>query len=276
MQRRGRRPALNDPERIRRHDEKLWQREVHTAQVYGRRLMMCPCVQCQGEVRRSTRSVQVHLNVYGRHPEQRICYEGDEMDSSDEEWATDWARRNRRIVAEHERVMEAQMDVGEGLNIPEMVQDIFVGVDEMRCRFDIEHDQEETFASADSESSFHIEDLVIDEDQIRNACTTPLYPGASISILGFLVMFSNICTCHSVPKIAATELLSFFKRTVLPRGNNSPKSMYEAHKLLSSMGLDYEKIGACRQGCVLFRKEFADLQECLECHEPRYISRGNL
>jgi hypothetical protein len=235
---RGRRPALSDPDRIRRHDEKLWQCEVHTTQVYGRRLMMCPCVQCQGKVRRSTKSIQMHLNFYGRHPEQRICYEGDEMDSSDEDWAIDWARRKRRVVAEHEKVMEAEMDVGEELNIPEMVRNLFAGVDEMRCRFDTKHDQEETFASHDSESSFDIQDLLIDQDQIKNACTTPLYGSASISILRFLVMFSNICACHSVPKIAATELLSFFKMLVLPRGNNNPKNMYEACKLLSCIGLD--------------------------------------
>jgi hypothetical protein len=177
-------------------------------------------------------------------------------------------------VAEHERVTEAEMDVGEGLNIPKMLQNIFVGVDEMRCRFDTEHDQEETFASHDSNSSFNIQNLLMDEDQIRTAYSTPLYLGASISILGFLVMFSNICACHSVRKIAATELLSFFKMTVLPRGNNSPKNMYKARKLLSSMGLNYEEIRAYRQGCVLFRKEFAHLQECPQCHEPCYIRRG--
>jgi hypothetical protein len=86
---RRRKPALSDHDRIRRHDEKLWQHEVHTTQVYGRQLIMCPCIQCQGKVHRLTRSVQMHLNFYGRCLEQRICYEGDEMDCSDEEWAID-------------------------------------------------------------------------------------------------------------------------------------------------------------------------------------------
>jgi hypothetical protein len=87
-----------------------------------------------------------------------------EMDSSDEEWAIDWARRKRRVVAEHERVTVAKTGVGEGLNIPEMLQNIFAGIDEMRCRFDTEHDHKETFSSHHSRSSFNIQYLLIDED----------------------------------------------------------------------------------------------------------------
>ncbi len=46
---RDKRTSLNNPYRIRRHDQKLWKRELRKAQEQERRHMFCPYVSCKGK-----------------------------------------------------------------------------------------------------------------------------------------------------------------------------------------------------------------------------------
>ncbi|TYK16523.1 hypothetical protein E5676_scaffold21G003360 [Cucumis melo var. makuwa] len=48
-----------------------------------------------------------------------------------------------------------------------------------------------------------------------------------------------------------------------------PSSFYEAKRKLRNLDLGYETIHACKYGCVLYWKEFADLQHCPTCGEAR-------
>jgi hypothetical protein len=123
--------------------------------------MMCPCIQCQGKERKTTRSIQMHLNLNRRHLEQLICYEADENDSSDDEWEIDWARRTNWVVGKDE------MDVAEGLNIPKMMKKIFESVDQMRSRFDSEHEEEDYFPAHDLNRSQDFWDQPNNKKQIK-------------------------------------------------------------------------------------------------------------
>ncbi|TYK00982.1 potassium transporter 19-like [Cucumis melo var. makuwa] len=49
-----------------------------------------------------------------------------------------------------------------------------------------------------------------------------------------------------------------------------PSSFYEEKRKLRDLGLRYETIHACKYDCVLYWKEFADLQHCPTCGEARY------
>ena len=56
---------------------------------------------------------------------------------------------------------------------------------------------------------------------------------------------------------------------MLPKDNTLSTFRYEAKKILSLMGMDYEKIHACPNDCILYRKELESLHKC-----PRYgVSR---
>jgi len=62
---------------------------------------------------------------------------------------------------------------------------------------------------------------------------------------------------------------------ILPEGNELPSSTYEAKKIMCPMGMDYVKIHACRNDCVLYRNEYADLDECPVCGISRYKKNHN-
>ena len=62
----------------------------------------------------------------------------------------------------------------------------------------------------------------------------------------------------------------FLKDQLLPIGNEMPCSQQDAKKLLTSMGLDYNNIHACRNDCILFCNEREQLQECPHCGVSSY------
>jgi hypothetical protein len=39
---------------------------------------------------------------------------------------------------------------------------------------------------------------------------------------------------------------------ILPKPHKVPKDMYQSKKMMSALGLKYEKIGVCADNCMLF------------------------
>jgi hypothetical protein len=59
-------------------------------------------------------------------------------------------------------------------------------------------------------------------------------------------------------------------RDMLAEGNQVAESVYEAKKIICPLGIEVEKIHACKNSCVLFRGDFADLDKCPKCGCDRY------
>ena len=57
---------------------------------------------------------------------------------------------------------------------------------------------------------------------------------------------------------------------MLPVNNELPLYMYEAKKKLNTLGMEYEKIHACPNYCILYRNEFKDASSCLTCGTSRW------
>ena len=57
---------------------------------------------------------------------------------------------------------------------------------------------------------------------------------------------------------------------MLPRDNVLPKSTNEMKKFLKIFGFGYDVIHACKNDCILYRKQYADLVSCPRCTEPRW------
>ena len=66
-----------------------------------------------------------------------------------------------------------------------------------------------------------------------------------------------------------TELLVLLKN-MLPNDNKLPNSHYEAKKILCPVGMEYQKIHACCNDCMLYKNEFAELHNCPTCGVSRY------
>ncbi|KAL0434381.1 UNVERIFIED_CONTAM: hypothetical protein Slati_2772400 [Sesamum latifolium] len=53
-------------------------------------------------------------------------------------------------------------------------------------------------------------------------------------------------------------------------GHTLPGDYYNTNKLIKNLGLPVEKIGACKNGCMLYWKDDVDLEYCKSFGDPRY------
>jgi len=107
-------------------------------------------------------------------------------------------------------------------------------------------------------------------EQLKIDSKLPLYLGyTTFTQLSAVLALVNLKARFGWSDKSMTELFVLLK-SMLPSDNKLPKSHYEAKKILCPVGMEYQKIHACRNDCVLYRNEYAELQNCPTCGESRY------
>ncbi|XP_074361841.1 uncharacterized protein LOC141702039 [Apium graveolens] len=104
---------------------------------------------------------------------------------------------------------------------------------------------------------------VVDADQ-------PLFEGSECTKLEPVLILHNWKARFGVSDKAFIDLLELVG-SFLPKEHVLPGSMYEAKKTITDLGLEYVKIHACPNDCVLYRGPAAEsLSECPKCHLSRW------
>ena len=85
---------------------------------------------------------------------------------------------------------------------------------------------------------------------------TPLYPGCKKK-------WTKLFTSLKLPQLMATHHwtdrgFQALLRDMLPEENEIPMTTYEAKQTICPLGMEVEKIHACKNDCILFRGEHAD------------------
>ena len=107
-------------------------------------------------------------------------------------------------------------------------------------------------------------------DDLKTNSKLSLYEGCvNFTRLSAVLALVNLKARFGWSDKSLTDLLVLLK-TMLPKNNKLPKSHYEAKKILCPAEMEYRKIHACRHDCVLYRKQFANLQNCPTCGVSRY------
>ena len=57
--------------------------------------------------------------------------------------------------------------------------------------------------------------------------------------------------------------------------NEIPKTTYEAKQIICPLGLEVEKIHACKNDCILFHGDHANDTKCPKCQTARYKRRND-
>ncbi|XP_073132543.1 uncharacterized protein [Henckelia pumila] len=98
----------------------------------------------------------------------------------------------------------------------------------------------------------------------------PLYPGCSkFTRLSAVVKLFNLKAKYSWSDKSCTDLLNLLGE-MLRDDNELPLSFYDAKKSLCALGITYEKIHACPNDCILYRKEYEDMNSCPTCGMSRW------
>ncbi|CAM8885163.1 unnamed protein product [Rhodiola kirilowii] len=107
-------------------------------------------------------------------------------------------------------------------------------------------------------------------ESLRNDSELPLYEECSkYTRLSAMLKLFNLKAKNGWSNKSFTELLALVK-DMLPEGNSLPNRTYEAKKVMCPMGLEYKKIHACPNDCILYRNAYSDLKECPVCKASRY------
>ncbi|KAL6570262.1 hypothetical protein OROMI_014776 [Orobanche minor] len=107
-------------------------------------------------------------------------------------------------------------------------------------------------------------------EKLKHDAALPLWPGCTkASKLSAVLTLYNLKAGHQVSDVFFTELLTAISE-LLPDGNVLPRRTYEAKQMLKSIGLIHDRIHACPNDCILYRKEYAELDECPKCGTKRY------
>ena len=140
---------------------------------------------------------------------------------------------------------------------------------------DIEFDmplQDDSVYAAQGSLSELYDMSVYDSEQL--SCT-PLYDGASLSLMDALVKYLKWFSEHpGISKEALSDILKLEHNEVLPRGNILPSSFADAMKLVEPFLIQPILFHACPNDCLIFRNEYAHLQVCPVCGASRYTKQG--
>ena len=158
--------------------------------------------------------------------------------------------------------------VNEGIELEQMISEFFGMADGLRAR--IMEDQ-----SIPNRAGFENEmgdsgigpqlraanpgNNAVPNDDLRDIlleeAMLPLFPGCTISKLGFQLVMMSLQHVHGVPNAFMDELFSFLKKDVLHRDNIVPGSRYECWSYLEKIGLMFKSIHVCGRGCIFFGRK---------------------
>ena len=112
-------------------------------------------------------------------------------------------------------------------------------------------------------------------DSVLSDVEKPLYSSCDDHTrLSVVLTLFKVKAKHGLTDTSFTDILAIVK-DLLPKDNVLPSTTYQAKKLLCPMGLDAEKIHACPNDCVLYRRKYKDLSECPKCGTSRYKEANN-
>ncbi|XP_010681270.2 uncharacterized protein LOC104896251 [Beta vulgaris subsp. vulgaris] len=98
-----------------------------------------------------------------------------------------------------------------------------------------------------------------------------LYPGCkTFSKLSFLIRLYLFKCLNGISNVAFGDLLELL-REAFPMAQ-FPKSFDESKNIVRNLGLDYKKIHACPNDCILYRKELEGDNICPKCETSRWKS----
>jgi hypothetical protein len=97
-----------------------------------------------------------------------------------------------------------------------------------------------------------------------------LHEHTTVSVIAFVTRITSIKSKVAFSNKCYNELLSLFS-DVLPSNHKMSKGMYPSKKLLSALGMEYEKIDVCKDNCMIFYKEHKNETKCLKCGKSRFV-----
>jgi hypothetical protein len=104
--------------------------------------------------------------------------------------------------------------------------------------------------------------------KLLKALEQPLH--VEVTLLAFITRMMAIKSKYFFSNNCYNNLVELIN-DILQKPHKVPKDMYQSKKMMSTLGLKYEKINVCLDNNMLFWKEHGNKKKCLECGQSRFI-----
>ena len=108
-----------------------------------------------------------------------------------------------------------------------------------------------------------------DWHKLMEDASKPVYGTCKLSHLTTILLILNLQVVHGWTNESVNELLTLL-RHFLSLDSTLPAKQRACKAQITKLGLGYENIHTCVNGCVLFHKNLASEIECPKCQEGRY------
>ncbi|XP_074362605.1 uncharacterized protein LOC141702917 [Apium graveolens] len=107
-------------------------------------------------------------------------------------------------------------------------------------------------------------------NEMVNTASEPIYPNnANFTILEFIMELLHWKNRHNCSNNGFDDLLHLIG-LVFPNDHKLPEKYYTVRKMIRGLNMEYEKIDACENDCMLFYKEHSEKTKCDICKRDRY------
>jgi hypothetical protein len=105
--------------------------------------------------------------------------------------------------------------------------------------------------------------------KLLKASDEPLHELTEVTLLAFITGLMAIKSKYFFSNNCYNDLVKLIN-DILPKPHKVPKDMYQYKKMMSALGLKYEKIDICPDNGMLFWKDHANEKKCLDCGQSRF------
>lgn len=209
--------------------------------------ILCPCRKCLNRKYQHQTVANTHILTYGMESTYtRWIYHGEDFDVD---------------VIEHPVDVHDTEDGDNGADrFEEMFEDLRTAVEQAQSETE---NQDANNGGNPSENESFLKNVLKEaKRQLYHGCT-------KFSRFSFVVKLLHLKSYHRIPNSAFTKILKLLAEA-FPEPNTLPKSYKEAKDLLKELGLGYESIHVCFNNCILFRKQYANHDNCPVCGLSRW------
>jgi hypothetical protein len=218
----------------------------------GVEFIYCPCCDCRNERffpgQNSSLQIQAHLIIRGYKPNY-----------------TCWTKHG-----EEQNVLHEDVGIVEEPDVNEMSEDDEeVGADDDCGGADDDDRLDQMLRDADvnfsNEGEFNKFMCLIEDSE------KPLFLGCKpkYTKLSSVLELLKLKASYGWSDKSFTALLGLVS-DMLPDGNELPKNTYQAKQVLCPLEMEVQRIHACPNDCILYRKDLSNLHSCPVCKASRY------
>jgi hypothetical protein len=105
--------------------------------------------------------------------------------------------------------------------------------------------------------------------KILEASKAKVHEGTSVCVLQVVTRLMAMKSKYTFSNNCFNDIVKLII-DISPPNHNMPKDLYHCNKLVAGLGMNYQKIDACENNCMLFWKEHENTTHCIHHSKSRY------